>query len=228
MKCSRLYIALLFLVSLLFSFASQAQDSLFDAMVNEKMTEFTLRDFWQKPDSLLKVMQIQPAEHIAEIGAGEGYFSVRLAKEVGPDGKLLAIDESERKLNVMKLLKRYSQLDQLEIRKSSISQLKLDPGSLDKIVMLGVYHQLSDYEMLLKRCMAALKPGGTIYIIDRCEAKQDNDKAVRKKLFKKQSIRLSMVEADLKTAGFQTSVTLDKYTQQNGKINWFMIGATKN
>lgn len=196
-------------------------------MISEKMTEFTQRDFWQNPDTLLALMKIEPAEHIAEIGAGEGYFSVKLAEQVGPDGKLIALDIDDNQLNVLRLIKRYSELEQLEIIKNQASQLDLEKASLDKVVMVNSYHELINYESILKQCLNALKPGGNIFIIDKCDGKLDNDKAARKKLFKKKNIRLSMVAEDLKNAGFKVNLELDQYTKQNGKVNWFMVAASK-
>ena len=230
MKCCKLFISALLLI-LSFSFQTKAQgaaDQRFDAMVNEIMMGFLNRDSWQKADTLLKVMAIEPMESIAEVGAGEGYLTLKLAREVGPDGKLQALESNSYYINKLKLLKRYDNLEQIEVIKIQPNVLKLEAQSLDKVVLMNNYHGFTDYEGLLKQCREALKPGGKIYIIDSCVAKMDNDKAVRKKLVKKQSIRAAIVNADLEANGFSLEQTLDKFTVQDGKINWFMVVGKKN
>lgn len=197
-------------------------------MVNEMMISFLQRDAWQKPDTLIKIMAIEPVETVAEIGADRGYFTLKLAEQVGPDGKVLALESDKVNLNKLKLLKRYDKIEQIEIVKLTPNKLDLEAASCDKIVMLGSYHGFVNYEGLLKQCREALKPGGKIYIIDRCPAKMDNDKAVRKKLFKKQAIRLNMVSEDLTTAGFSIAESREKYTVQDNKINWFVVVGAKN
>jgi len=139
MKCCKYYIAFCLLFSLITSTA-QAQNSSFDAMVNEKMTEFTIRDLWQKPDTLMSIMQIEPGEQIAEIGSGEGYFTLKLSHQVGPDGKLLALDINDIRLNVLRLLKRYFKLQQLENMHNRPDVLGLQPASLDTILLGNNYH----------------------------------------------------------------------------------------
>lgn len=230
MRCCKLAIGL---VCYLLSFSSplNAQelppiDPRFEALINEQMMVFLKRDSWQKPQAILDLMAIEPGEQVAEIGAGEGYFTLKLAERVGPDGKVVALEASSVSLNKLRLLKRYSQLDQVEIIQIATEELKLNPRSLDKIIMLQTYQTLTDFERILEQCKAALKPGGKLYIIDRCNAKLDNDKATRKKLIKKNSIRLSMVEADVKAAGFSVSQSIDKFTVQDGNINWFALEAT--
>lgn len=227
MKCSKVYIAHFVLLLLLSYQPVQSQDTSFDALVGEKMMGFTQRDFWQKPDTILAAMKIEPAEHVAEIGAGEGYFTLKLAQQVGPDGKLLALDEDDTRLNVLKLLVRYSKLSQVEIRQNGPNQLGLEPGSLDKVVMLKTYYQMENYESVLQQCIAALKPGGKIFIIDSCVDRLDNDKSSRKKLFKNESITADLVSTDLEKAGFNISQRLDEFTKQIGRISWFLVEGSK-
>lgn len=228
MRCSKYFIGLLcgFLVLGLQAFGQNA-DSQLDAFATDQLNGFLLRDIWQKPDTLLQIMQIKPAEAIAEIGAGEGYFTLKLAHQVGPDGKVLALDIDQTRLNKLKLVKRYSQQYQIEIIQNQPDKLGLKDNSLDKIVMVNTYHELADYEAILKQCRAALKPKGQLFIIDSCNARLDNEKTSRKKLFNKHSIRLAMVEEDLKTAGFNINLMVDKYTKQPENINWFIITANK-
>ena len=227
--CNRLISALLLILSLSFQTKAQgAADQQFDLMVHEIMMDFLQRDAWQKPDTLLNIMAIEPVESIAEIGAGRGYFTLKLAKQVGPDGKILALDGNSVNLNKLKLLKRYDKIEQMEVGALNLDNLKLEAASFDKIVMLGTYHGIAGYEDLLKQCREALKPGGKIIIIDRCPAKMDNDKADRKKLFKKKGIRLDMVSSDLTAAGFSLEASREKYTVEDKKINWFVVVGAKN
>ncbi|MCE7991953.1 MAG: methyltransferase domain-containing protein [Roseivirga sp.] len=237
MKCSKYLILFLTASLLLNSHVSTAQSSAagntrFDALVSEQMNEFMVRDYWQKPEILLKLMDIQPAESIADLGAGRGYFSLKLAERVGPDGKVIALDIDVTRLNQLRLLKRYGQLEQLEIVRNETDDLQLKAASLDKIVILNSYHELSDIETILKQCRVALKPQGKVFIIDKVSDKMDNDKTSRKKLVKNHFIRRNMVEQELQSAGFSLLKGIDKYiegdkAEATRKTNWFVVVAAR-
>lgn len=212
--------------------AQNAANTRFDALVSEQMMEFTNRDYWQKPAILLELMDIQPAETVADLGCGTGYFTLKLVKQVGPDGKVVALDNDVTKLNKLRLLKRYGSLEQLEIVQNKPDDLKVTASSLDKIIILNAYHEFSDVETLLAQCKAALKPGGKVYIIDKVSDKMDNDKSSRKKLVKNGFIRRNIIEKELNSAGFTLSKGIDKYiendkAEETRKINWFVVVATK-
>lgn len=236
MKCSK-YLIIFLTASLLLSShvctaQSTAGNTRFDALISEQMNEFMARDYWQKPEFLLELMDIQPAESIADLGSGRGYFALKLAERVGPDGKVVALDIDATRINQLRLLKRYGQLEQLDIIRNEVDDLKLKAASLDKIVILNTYHELTDIETILKQCRAALKPQGKIFIIDKVSDKMDNDKASRKKLVKNHFIRRNMVEEELKSAGFNLTRSMDKYTENDQaeatrKTNWFVVVATK-
>ncbi|GAB5528115.1 MAG: hypothetical protein Roseis2KO_59870 [Roseivirga sp.] len=235
MKCYKSLIWLCVLVVLLAArpgLAQNAAHTRFDALVNEQMTEFMGRDYWQKPAILLELMDIQPAETVADLGCGTGYFSLKLIKQVGPDGKVIALDNDATKLNRLRLLKRYGSLEELEIVQNQPDDLKVAASSLDKIIIFNAYHEFSDVETLLAQCRAALKPGGKVYIIDKVSDKMDNDKSSRKKLVKNHFITRKLVEEELKAASFGITQSMDKYTEnekaeETRKTNWFVVVATK-
>lgn len=211
---------------------SSAPNTRFDALVSEQMNEFMVRDYWQQSGILLELMDIQPMETVADIGCGVGYFALKLAERVGPDGKVIALDIDIAKLNQLRLLKRYGKLEQMEILKNETDDLKLKASSIDKIVILNTYHELSDIETILAQCKIALKPNGKIFIIDKVSDKMDNDKASRKKLVKNHFIRRNMVEAELSSAGFKVNKGIDKYVKNDKvestkKTNWFVVVASK-
>lgn len=203
----------------------------FDALVMEHLSGFMTRDYWQKPAILLDLMDIQPAEIIADLGCGMGYFTVKLAERVGPDGKVTALDIDNYKLNQLRLIKRYDNLEQIEIVKNNADDIKLAAGSCDKIVLLNTYHELTDFKEVLAQCKKALKPNGKIYIIDKVADKMDTDETKRKKLTKNHFIRRPMVEKELITAGFTLQEGIDKYLKDKKdlsikKTNWFIVVAS--
>ncbi|GEM_PF-2387410 len=226
------------LLFLLIPLSGQAQGSStgntrFDAMVNEQMSEFMVRDYWQKPALLLELMDIQPAETVADLGCGTGYFSLKLAEQVGPDGKVIALDIDAAKLNKLKLIKRYADVGQLEIVQNTPDDLKVAESSLDKIIVLNAYHEIEEIETVLAQCMKALKAGGKIFVIDKVSDKMDSDKVSRKKLVKNEFIRRSFVEDELTSTGFRITEAKDKYIENEKaeatrKTNWFVVIATKN
>jgi ubiquinone/menaquinone biosynthesis C-methylase UbiE len=230
MKCFKYHILASLLVFLLVPKWNWAQSG-YEEIVTEEMDDFIARDYWQRPDILLNLMDIQPTEIVADLGCGTGYFSIKLADRVGPDGEVIALDIDKRKLQRLKLLKRYGGLDQLKIVHSSAQDAQLTANSYHKIVLLNTYHEIEAFEEILEQCKRALKPEGKIYIIDKVSDKMDNDKTSRKKLVKNHYITRSMVEEELKTSGFIISKGIDKYLK-NGtdrnvkKMNWFIVVAS--
>jgi predicted methyltransferase len=129
-------------------------------------TEWARRDAWQRPTEVMDALGIQPGSVVADVGAGEGYFTFHLAARVGPLGRVFAEDISEEPLRKLRERAREEGLSQVEPTLGTATDPKLPPGALDAILIVNAYHEMGSYDSMLTAMFRALKPGGLLAIID--------------------------------------------------------------
>ena len=124
------------------------------------------RDLWQRPDQIMDAMGIADGSAVADIGAGSGWFTTRLARRVGPQGIVHAEDVQQEMINAIS--RRVSKEGLTNVK--PVLGLKNDPrlprSSLDAVLMVDVYHEVEDRVTMLSNLAKALKPQGRLGIID--------------------------------------------------------------
>lgn len=124
------------------------------------------RDLWQRPDQVMDAMGIADASIVADIGAGSGWFTIRLARRVGPQGLVYAEDVQ---LEMITAITRRVQREGLTNVKPVVGQNSdphLPARSLDAILVVDAYHEVEDRVTMLTNLARALKPQGRIGVID--------------------------------------------------------------
>lgn len=122
------------------------------------------RAAWQKPDRVVRALGLRRGDVVAEVGAGPGYFTPRLARAVGRDGRVYALDPEPRALDVLR--------DRLDGAANVTPVLNRDddpalpPGSCDVAVIINAYHHFDDAPDFLCRVARLLKPRGRLVNID--------------------------------------------------------------
>jgi ubiquinone/menaquinone biosynthesis C-methylase UbiE len=124
------------------------------------------REAEEQPEQMLDALKIKPGQTVADIGAGAGYTSLRLAKRVGPEGKVLATDVQPQMLNMLAQNARAAGVKNIEPIRSTQTDTKLPEGKVDLALMVDVYHEASDPEALLQGLKKALKPGGRLVFVE--------------------------------------------------------------
>src|SRR5688500_4336277 len=159
--------------------------------------ERTERETEEKPQLLIDALEIKHGQTIADLEAGSGYYSFRIAPLVGPTGKVLAIDIEPAMLEVIAQRASRERIANVAAVRASVHDPHLIPGSVDLLFMVDVYHELEyPYEVMTK-VRAALKPGGRVALIEyRAE-----DPQVAIKPIHKMSER--QVRRELEAAGFR-------------------------
>jgi SAM-dependent methyltransferase len=115
---------------------------------------------------LMKSLQIQPGMVVADIGAGSGYYTRRMAKQVGPGGKVLAVDIQPEMLELLTNGLAKLQITNVQPILGTITDPMLPPASVDLVLMVDVYHEFSHpYEMMEGICRG-LKPGGRVAYVE--------------------------------------------------------------
>jgi arsenite methyltransferase len=124
------------------------------------------RDEWQKPDAVVRALNLKEGQVVADIGAGSGYFTVRLARTVGQKGRVFAVDIDEGMLDYLRQRLAQEKLQNVQVMQVPPHDPLLIDGSLDLAFICNTYHHLEDRAVYLRKLRKALKPGGRLVIVD--------------------------------------------------------------
>ena len=123
------------------------------------------RSLWQKPDEIMDALNIADGSTVADVGAGAGWFTVRLARRVGPNGLVYAEDIQQPMLDAIDNRVRREELSNVRTVLGTPEDPRL-PGGLDAVLIVGVYAEVGDPISLLTDVASALKPQGRLGIVD--------------------------------------------------------------
>jgi 2-polyprenyl-3-methyl-5-hydroxy-6-metoxy-1,4-benzoquinol methylase len=123
------------------------------------------RDAWQRPDDVLRAMEIAPTMSVADVGAGTGYFAVRLARAV-PAGEVTATDIEPDMVRFVNERAHREGLQNLRAILATEAGSGLARESVDRILVVHVWHHLPDRGAFARDLSAALRPGGRLFVVD--------------------------------------------------------------
>jgi cyclopropane fatty-acyl-phospholipid synthase-like methyltransferase len=122
------------------------------------------RDAWQQPDAVIHALKLAPDAAVADIGAGTGYFAVRLARAV-PKGRVVGVDASADMVRYLGERAKREGLANLAAQLGGADDPRL-AAPVDLALLVDVYHHLGAREKYFERVRASLKPGGRVAIVD--------------------------------------------------------------
>jgi len=165
----------------------------------DEAATFAKRDAWQRPQEVMDKLGIKPGSVVADVGCGSGYFVFHLASRVGVAGKVYAEDIESGVLEQLQSRVRKEHLKQVEIVQGTPDDPFLPAGKVDVILIVNAYHEMKNYDAMLKAMYAALKPGGILCIIDH----QASVGKPRNEYQDRHEIPGELVREDLSRNGFQ-------------------------
>jgi ubiquinone/menaquinone biosynthesis C-methylase UbiE len=124
------------------------------------------REAEEEPERMLDALEIQPGMTVADVGAGAGYQSLRLARRVGPEGTVLATDVQPQMLQMLRANARAAGVANIKPILCTQDDPKLPEGAVDLILLVDVYHEVSEPEAMLRAWRKALKPGGRLVLVE--------------------------------------------------------------
>lgn len=124
------------------------------------------RDLWQRPDQVMDAMGIAEASVVADIGAGSGWFTIRLARRVGPQGLVYAEDVQPEMLTAISRRVLREGLTNVRAVRGQNSDPRLPARAIDAILIVDAYHEVEDRVTMLANLARALKPQGRIGVVD--------------------------------------------------------------
>jgi ubiquinone/menaquinone biosynthesis C-methylase UbiE len=126
------------------------------------------RDIWQQPKNVIEALHITEGSHVADLGAGGGYFTFLLAEGVGPDGKVYAVDTDEASLRFIETegMQRGGMPRQIVLTLATPKDPRLPVHDVDLVFTCNTYHHLPNPVRYARRLARSLRPNGRIAIID--------------------------------------------------------------
>lgn len=123
------------------------------------------RDEWQRHDKIMDVLGIGEASVVADLGAGSGWFTIKLAGRVGPNGMVYAEDVQRQMIQAIKI-----RVDRLGLKNvTTVLGTSTDPrlpAPIDAVLIVDAYHEMEQPVMLLRNLATSLRPQGRIGIVD--------------------------------------------------------------
>jgi ubiquinone/menaquinone biosynthesis C-methylase UbiE len=124
------------------------------------------REYEEQPAKAIAALDIKPGQVVADVGAGSGYYTVRLAERVGPTGQVFATDIQPEMLDLLRARLTRARLEQVELVRSTETDPRLPESRFDLILMVDVYHELARPQEVLRKLRASLKPDGRLVLIE--------------------------------------------------------------
>jgi ubiquinone/menaquinone biosynthesis C-methylase UbiE len=124
------------------------------------------REKEENPEGALDAIGIKPGMTVADVGAGTGYMTLRMAKRVGPSGKVYANDIQPEMLSQLQINAARARLSNIKTVLGTGEDAKLPAGQMDLILLVDVYHEFSQPQKMLASLRAALKPDGRLVLLE--------------------------------------------------------------
>ncbi|MGZ5121778.1 MAG: class I SAM-dependent methyltransferase [Burkholderiales bacterium] len=164
-----------------------------DAQKWSKVFDDPKRDAWQKPHEVIQALGLKPDAIVADIGAGTGYFAVRLAHMV-PDGRVYAVDTEPDMVKHLAERAKANGVNNLTAVAGKADDARI-PEKADVLLLVDVYHHIDKRETYFRKLGDSLKPSGRVAIIDFTpESPMGPPKSMR--------VTAGRVKSELKTAGY--------------------------
>jgi ubiquinone/menaquinone biosynthesis C-methylase UbiE len=124
------------------------------------------REDEEAPSKALEALDLKPGMVVADIGAGSGYYTSRIARRIGPSGRVYATDIQQGMIQLLDRRVTAEGLTNVTTILGGMNDPKLPPESIDLALMVDVYHELQEPQLFLQRLKAAFKPGGRLVLLE--------------------------------------------------------------
>ena len=124
------------------------------------------RESEERPDRAIEALRLHPGAVVADMGAGSGYFTVRLARRVGPTGRVFAADIQPEMLSLLRTRLHREALSNVELVQSAEDDPRLPSRTFERILMVDVYHELAQPQVILSKLLTSLKSAGRLVLLE--------------------------------------------------------------
>ena len=201
---------------------------------------YAFSDQISKPDSekalddkfikgVMDALNMTPGSTVADVGCGDGFYTLPMARYLGPFGKVYAEDISDDELNKLKEHLAKDGIHNVEAIKGAVDDPRLPVNQFDAVLIVNAYHEMVEPEAMLHHVSAALKSGGTFVLMecmwDSKEGQPRSDQV------KGHMLSPQMATQEVLQAGFNVVELRDRFHERppdkNGKSRWWIMVARK-
>lgn len=179
------------------------------------------RDAWQRVPDVVVALGITAGSRVADVGAGSGYFTEHLSREVGAGGRVFAVEISLSELARLRRLAEGDSLGNIEVVSGEIDDPRLPEQSLSAVLIVDAYHEMTRHEAMLARIREGLEPGGRLVILDLTPS---DSSASRERQTASHRIGIDLVEQEVMAAGFEVLDRVPHFARTGrGRWQWMLV-----
>ena len=161
------------------------------------------REEEEAPSRAIDALDLKPGMIVADIGAGSGYYTSRMAKKVAPSGRVIATDIQPGMIALLERRIKAEALTNVSTLLGAMDDPRLPPGSIDLAIMVDVYHELQQPQLFLQRLKPAFKAGGRLVLL---EFRKEDPKVPILEVHK---MSVAEVKTELEAEGFVIDRVID-------------------
>jgi predicted methyltransferase len=179
------------------------------------------RDTWQRPDEIVRQLDLRAGETVVDLGSGAGYFALKIAPRVAPTGRVVAIDLRRQSLAFLWIRALLGWHWNLHVIRGQVDDPKLPPGPIDAVLIANTYHELTAPEPLLKALFTSMRSGGRLVVVDR--GPRDGAES-RTATVGHHDMSAALAERDITRQGFQAVIRDERFIDRPTDHDlWWLI-----
>lgn len=167
------------------------------------------RESEESPDKAIELLGLRPGMTVADVGAGTGYMTFRMAQRIGPTGKAYAEDLQPQMLEKLRAKAQREKVTNIETVLGTVNDPKLPAGQIDLVLLVDVYHEFSEPQAMLDRIRESLKPDGRLVLLEY----RKEDPKIPIRLEHKMSV--AEVKTEVEAEGYKLDEVIEKLPRQH-------------
>jgi ubiquinone/menaquinone biosynthesis C-methylase UbiE len=186
------------------------------------------RDKFENVAGILAALELEKASRVADIGAGDGFYSVRIARALPPPGRVMAVDVTEGALKRLGERLTREGVTNVDVTLGAFDNPRLSDNTYDAALIYNAYHEMTEFNAMLKGIFSGLRPGGRLVIIEPIH--DDMRTSSRSEQTAKHEISDDFAAKELEAAGFSIArqdPEFRPFAGSRGPGGWWLIVALK-
>lgn len=179
------------------------------------------RDTWQRPDEILEQLDLRPGNTVVDLGSGAGYFALKIALRVAPDGRVIAVDLRRQSLAFLWIRATLDGHRNLHVVRATADDPRLPPGPVDAVLIANTYHELTAPEPVLRALVTSMRVGARLVVVDR--GPRDAGES-REAAASHHEITMAVAERDIARHGLQTVTHDERFIDRTADADiWWLL-----
>jgi ubiquinone/menaquinone biosynthesis C-methylase UbiE len=187
------------------------------------------RETWNRPSDVIGALALDTGGTVADVGAGTGYFTLKLSRTVGSSGAVYAVDINPSTVSELQARVAAGRLTNVKVSLGRVDDPGLPAGALDAVLISDAYHEMVEHKAILRGIRLALKPTGRLVILEKMAARDEGKP--RDIQTRNHHIAMSTVESELAEAGFSVVDRIEHFAEvpaaYSAGMLWRLIAVRK-